>query len=195
MRSVAGWAVLSAVSAPVLLIGGWTAAAARQPPGYDALTDTISALAGQAATDRWLMSAALGGLGLCHLATATGLRAAAPAGRLVLALGGAATILVAALPVPRAGGSTAHGVAAGTAFLALALWPALAARANRPRPALLSPPMAVAGSAALLAAVGWFALELSGGTRVGLSERIAAGAQSLWPLAVVLNARRQSADG
>lgn len=190
MRSVPGWAVLSAAGAPILLIGGWTVAAARQPAGFDSATDTISALAAHGATDRWLMTAALGGLGLCHLATAAGLRPAAAPGRLMLALGGAATALVAAFPLPRDGGSTAHGLAAGTAFLALAGWPALAASRAQPRPALLAPPLALAGTVALLTVVGWFALELSGGTRVGLAERVAAGAQALWPLAVVLSARR-----
>lgn len=198
MRAVPGWAVLSAASAPVLLIGGWTVAAPRQPPGYDAGADTISALAAVGAADRWVMSAALAGLGLCHLATAAGLRPAATPGRLLLALGGAATILVAAFPLPRDGGSTAHGLAAGTAFVALATWPALAARRRRPTrppapaPPALAPALAVAGTAGMLAAVAWFALELSGGSRVGLAERVAAGAEALWPLVVVLVLRRRT---
>ncbi|MDP9417533.1 MAG: hypothetical protein M3P48_06825, partial [Actinomycetota bacterium] len=37
--------------------------------------------------------------------------------------------------------------------------------------------------------VGWFAVELrSDSPRVGLAERMAAGAQALWPLAVVAGA-------
>lgn len=39
------WGVLAAVAAPVLLVGGWSLAAARQPPTYDPRTDTLSALA------------------------------------------------------------------------------------------------------------------------------------------------------
>lgn len=183
MEPVPAWTVLSAATAPVLLIGGWTLAAGRQPAGYDAVTDTISALASAGATDRWLMTGALAGLGGCHLVTALGLRRAAPAGRLTLAVGGAATVLVAVFPLPRDGGSTAHTVAAGAAFLALAGWPALAA------------PRSVAGWAAtgtLLLLVGWFASQLSGGASVGLAERVAAGAQALCPLAAVLLARRQA---
>ena len=44
---------------------------------------------------------------------------------------------------------------------------------------------------ALLGLLGWFATELYGdGGLIGLSERVLAGSQALWPLAVVLLARR-----
>ena len=77
----------------MLLSGGWTLAAARQPHGYDAVRDTISALADVAAT------------------------------------------------------------------------------------------------AVLLGLMTWFAVELRG-EQTGSAERAAAGAQALWPLAVVLSTRR-----
>ncbi|MGB5017831.1 MAG: DUF998 domain-containing protein, partial [Candidatus Nanopelagicales bacterium] len=75
--------LVSATLAPVLLIGGWTLAARLQPAGFDSSTDTISALAGLGATDRWVMTTALLGLGACHATTASGLKAAAPAGRVL----------------------------------------------------------------------------------------------------------------
>jgi hypothetical protein len=40
----------------------------------------------------------------------------------------------------------------------------------------------------------WFAAELHGGQR-GLAERAAAGAQALWPLAVVVTTRRALSQG
>jgi hypothetical protein len=44
----------------------------------------------------------------------------------------------------------------------------------------------------LLGLLGWFGLEFfSDGPRIGLSERVLAGAQALWPLAAVLLARRR----
>jgi hypothetical protein len=44
----------------------------------------------------------------------------------------------------------------------------------------------------LLCLVGWFGAELTHeGPRVGLAERVAAGAQALWPLAVVFVLRRR----
>jgi hypothetical protein len=63
------WALLSSTAAPVLLIGGWTLAATRQPAGFDSTRDTISALAALDARDRWIMTVALAGVGVAHLAT------------------------------------------------------------------------------------------------------------------------------
>jgi hypothetical protein len=130
----------------VLLSGGWTLAAARQPHGYDAVRDTISALAARGATDRWVMTAALAGLGACHVITATGLRPARGAGRMVLAFGGVATVLVAAFPEPSQGGSEAYTVAASPAFTSLAIWPAFAVR-RVPGAPLLTPTACVAATA------------------------------------------------
>ncbi|MDQ3474767.1 MAG: DUF998 domain-containing protein [Actinomycetota bacterium] len=199
------WGVLSSAAAPTLLIGGWTVAAARQETRFDSLTQTISALAALDATDRWVMTAALAGVGLSHVTTALALRGAALPGRVVLAAGGVATLLVAALPLPTVlgdGGSTPHTVVAAISFGALAVWPALAMRANRTDnrivrttgPAKQKIPwglrrtVAVAATAVLLAGVGWFVSDLGQeGSQVGLSERVSAGAQALWPLAVVLS--------
>ncbi len=190
-----GWATASSVTAPVLLIGGWTVAAAVQEGGFDPAAETISALAAQGATDRWLMTAALAGLGACHVITALGLRPAALSGRIVLAVGGLATIAVAAFPLDAGGESTPHAVAAGIAFLALAVWPAVAVpRAavapERRVPWGLRPIVARVATAVLLGLVVWFALSL-GGPRVGLAERVAAGAQACWPLAVVMSVRAE----
>jgi hypothetical protein len=87
-RPVAGYGLVSSAVAPVLLIGGWTVAAARQQGGFDSLERTISDLAAYGADDRWIMTTALAGLGVCHLTTAAALRdAAGSAGRAVLAAG------------------------------------------------------------------------------------------------------------
>ena len=138
------WGLVSSAAAPVLLIGGWTVAAQRQRGDFDPVVETISALAAHGADDRWLMTTALAGLGACHLTTALALRAAASPGRVLLAVGGVGTMLV----------------AAGVVLLGL---------------------------------VGWFFVELVADTdRVGLSERVAAGAQSLWPRAAAWGARRLS---
>jgi hypothetical membrane protein len=118
------WARVSSLLAPVLLIGGWTLAAARQPAGFDSVQGTISALAALDASDRWVMTLAIAGTGACHLVTASGLRPAARPGRALLALGGAATLLVAAFPLPSGGGSSVpHGISAFVAFLMLSVWP------------------------------------------------------------------------
>jgi hypothetical membrane protein len=181
--------MLSAASAPVLLIGGWTLAASRQPGGFDSVTDTISALAARGATDRWIMTTGLAGLGVCHVVTALGLRPAALPARLTLGVGGAATILVAAFPQPADGSSTAHFWAAATGFVTLSLWPALAWWGT---PSPLPPVAGVVTAAGLLAIVAWFAVELSGkGGLIGLSERCLAGSQALCPLVTVWLLRRR----
>jgi len=172
----------------MLLVGGWTLAGFLQPPGYDPVRDTISALAAHGATDRWLMTAALAGLGGCHAVTAAGLGPARRAGRVVLGCGGVATVLVAAFPQPAHGNSTAHTAAASAAFIALAAWPALAWHRRIWAP-LLTRTTANTAAMVMLGLVVWFASELHGGQR-GLAERAAAGAQALWPLAVVHTSRR-----
>lgn len=194
-RALPWWAWCSATAAPVLLIGGWTLAAAAQPVPYDPVVQTISALAGLDAGHRWIMTSGLAGLGGCHLVTALGLRIAGRAGRATLAAGGVATALVAAFPLPRDGaGSTAHTVTAAVAFSALALWPALAGRGPAGVPAFRRA-LGVAASVVLLGLVGWFAVELAVGDRVGLAERVAAAAQALCPLAVVVSAGRGTTSG
>lgn len=168
------WTLVSAGVAPVALIGGWTWAASVQPRGYDPLRDTISALAAQGASDRWIMTIGLALLGACHLVTAAGLTDAGLVSRALLAVGGAATIGVAALPQPSSG----HVPAATLGFIALALWPAACQLPWR---------RSARGAAVLLLALlGWLVFELQGGGLVGLSERVVACAEALCPLAFAL---------
>ena len=199
MRPIPGWGVLSSAAAPVLLIGGWTLAARLQPGQFNQVTGTISALAAEDAGHRWVMTTALTGVGVAHLATALALRPAAPAARLLLATGGVATVLVAANPLPAGGGpAPEHALAAGVSFIALATWPAIswhrrqtAAVSAEPAAVPFRPAVALAASGILLGVLGWFFTELlQDSDRVGLSERAAAGSQALWPLAAVLLARR-----
>jgi hypothetical protein len=190
MRSkpVPWWAVLSSACAPVLLIGGWQLAAARQPAGFDPVRETISALASRGATDAWLMTTALASVGVCHMITAAGLVPVAAAGRVLLATGGLATVVLAAFRLPVTGDSVAHVAAAAVALSALSLWPALASRGGgRPRPGVWW--LAATG---LLGLLGWFGIEyFHASPRIGLSERVLTAAQALWPLAAVLLVPRQ----
>jgi hypothetical protein len=125
---------------------------ALQPAGYDSGRDTISALAGLGATDRGVMTAAFAGVGLCHLQTASGLRPARPLGRAALGISGAATLLLAAFPVPAIGVFDRHRLIAGIALAALCVWPALAARAGAPWG--LRPGVSLTATAVLLALLG-----------------------------------------
>lgn len=191
---VPGWALVSAVAAPVSMIGGWTLAGSRQQ-SFDAVGETISALAASGATAPWIMSAALAGTGIAHVVTAAGLRPVPRAARALQALGGAATVVVAALPVdvwPRA-----HGAAAAVGFGALALWPACAWR--RGHSGVLSPVVAAGVATSLVGLLALFVAELQGltpdsGAATGLAERALAGAQALWPLVVVVALRSGRTD-
>ena len=186
MTAVRRWGVLSGLLAPLLLVGGWTAAAALRPDAYDAVRRTISELAALGAPHRWLMTCAL----RRRRASVTAPRRRrcgrrpCPAASL-LALGGLATVLVAANPLPAGGGSSAaHTASAAVAFGALACWPALAWRRGPRTAVVLRLGPSLGAAAVLLAAVLWFAVELSAGAgRVGLAERCAAACRPCgrWP--------------
>ena len=90
--------------------------------------------------------------------------------RAVLAIGGVATVVVAALPQP----NTGHVPAATVGFLALAVWPGASRLRFRG---------ARATAVILLCLLAWLALELRGGSLLGLSERVLAGAEAFTPLA------------
>jgi hypothetical membrane protein len=192
VRGVPWWGLVSAAVAPVLLVGGWTVAAGLQPRSFSAVTGTISALAAQGAADRWVMTLALAGVGICYVLTGLALRPAASAGRLMLMTGGVATGLVAANPEPAGGGgSLPHTVWAAIGFVALAAWPLAAWKRGPSVPAALRPGVSAGAAGVLAGLLVWFGAELIGGGRqVGLAERVLAGAQAAWPLAVVLSCRR-----
>ena len=191
MTTVPRWGVLSALLAPLLLVGGWSVAAALRPDAYDPMRRTISELDAVGAPHRWVMTLALLGVGLCHGVTAAALRPAVVPGRAVLALGGVATLLVAANPLPAAGSSVAHTTAASVAFGALACWPLLAWRRDGRSGGVLGTAPRLAAAVVLLGTLAWFVLQLGSGTG-GLAERCAAALQALWPLVVVLLLRHDS---
>jgi hypothetical membrane protein len=203
--------VLTSAAAPILLIGGWTLAARLQSGHFDQVRETISDLAADDADHRWVMTAALAGVGACHVGTALALKPATRASRMLLGVGGIATALVAAYPLPVGRGpAPQHAAAAGLAFGALGAWPAISWRRARRRdiaggadvvaalrpeavPAPFRPEVAIPAGGVLLTALGWFLVDfVDGGERIGFSERVAAGLQAIWPLVAVLAARRSS---
>lgn len=186
------WGVVTAASAPILLVAGWTIAARLQPGGFDAVTETISDLAGADASQRWVMTTAILGTGACQVATAVALRPAALPGRLVFAAGGVCTILVGLNPLPTAGqAATVHAVAAAGSFAALATWPLASWRRGESVPRGLRRGVALSAGCGLVAVTAWFFRDaVAEGATVGLSERAAAVLLNLWPLAVALSVWR-----
>lgn len=187
MKAIPWWAVAAAVACPVLLIGGFSVAAALQPASYDPVRNTISQLASQGATDSWVMTSALAGVGLCYLVVALGLWPARRVGRALLAAGGVATMLIALFQEPRHGYSYRHEIAVILTVLACCSWPAFAwGRSERLLLLRRLPSFTAAGVSLGLA--GWYALE-SHGTLLGLAERCAAITPPLWLLAVVVTSQ------
>jgi hypothetical membrane protein len=188
VKVIPWWAVAAAGACPVLLIGGFAIATAIQPASYNPVHDTISELAGQGATNSWVMTSAIAGVGLCYLLAALGLHPAGGAGRVLLAGGGVATLAIAGFRQPAHAYSLAHELAVIAAALTCCAWPVFA---SYPRhPALLltrAPSLAAAG--VTLGLVTWYAVE-SHGALLGLAERCAAAAPPLWLLAVVVTSRR-----
>ncbi len=73
----------------------------------------------------------------------------------------------------------------------MAAWPVAGRIRGSEVPYGLRPAVAVSATAVMLGLLAWFGVELiSAGHQVGLAERALAGTQALWPLAVVLTARR-----
>lgn len=183
-----------AVLAPAVVLVGSGYAAAAQPPGYDPVRQTFSALADRGATDRWIMGATLLVLGLGYLVTAVALPAVPVRARLVLGAGGVGVALAALFAQPATGSSPWHMGSATLGWLAFTCWPLAMAR-RRADPPLLGRGPARVVTAVLAALMCWFVLELLlGGPRLGLAQRVVVVAQTVWPatVAVVLCTRPAS---
>jgi hypothetical membrane protein len=191
VKAIPWWAVVAASLSPLLLISGFFVATALQPDTYNPIRDTISQLAGQGATDSWVMTTAIAGVGLCYVLVAIGLRPAAGAGRVLLAGGGVATLMIAGFRDPRLGYSLAHELAVIATVLTCCTWPIFAAR-RQPPALLLTRTASFAAAGVSLGLAAWYALE-SRGALLGLAERFAAVAPPLWLLAVVVTTRRSVA--
>jgi hypothetical membrane protein len=179
-------AIYSAWLAPLLFIGG-TTIAGLMSPGYDPVRQTISELAAGDAPTRVFVTVLFVLTGLCHLVTVTFARGIGAAGRITFLIGALASLGVAAFPLPSvAGRSTIHNTFATIGFLLLALWPVLGMRFRHGFPWLLRPAGSILGTV-ILAAVGlWFlAVWLTHSSPyIGVLERFAADAESLWPAIV-----------
>lgn len=181
--------MVSSAAAPVLLASGWTAAARLQPPSYDPVADTVSALAALGAAHRWVMTLTFATVAACEFVTGLALRPASLPGRLILMAGGVAGVLVAVSP-EYDGGSLPHAIFAVTGLCALSVWPAGAWRRGPAVPWALRPATAACAVAVLLALLAWFAMELiTGAGQAGLAERVLGVAQASWPFAVAVSCR------
>ena len=190
-RPVAGWAVITALLAPVLLVGGWLIAGVLQPASYSPMRETISALAGQSGTDRWVMTTALLLVGGCQVATGAGLTAVRLPARLLLVLTGLSTIGIALSPQPATGPTSRHLVFAVSCVVTTAAWPVLVARRGPARSWILGVSGCAAATAAFAGLSCWLLVAArTGASDLGMVERLTSGTQGLFPLVIALALRR-----
>ncbi len=155
------------------------------------------------------MTGALYAVGLGNVLTASALCGLRRSSRLLLAAGGLAGIGVAVFPQPHSGSSALHIGCAAASIVILAIWPATV-RVDEPttsptdglstaltdghaRSTLLSKPLSLFVAAALLGLDTWLFAAGHGSGQLGVAERVATGAENVWPLAVVVALRREPA--
>ena len=122
------WAIISAGLAPILLTGAYLMAGILQPASYSPVRSTISVMAGQAGTDRWVMTGGIVLTGGCYLVTAAGLTGVRASARALLIVAGLAGIGIAASPEPARGATPRHLAWTVLGAVTIAVWPAFAAR-------------------------------------------------------------------
>jgi Protein of unknown function (DUF998) len=199
-RPVPAWAAGTALLTPVVLVGGWLIAGALQPASYSPMRETMSVLAGESGTDRWVMTAALLLVGSCQIATGAGLTAVRISARVLLILTGLSTLGIAATPEPVTGPTSRHLAFAVSCVVTTAVWPVLVARRTPAQSWILS----VYGCATVTVVFAglscWLLIAArGGGGDLGMVERLTSGVQGLFPLVVVLalrqTTRAQTAGG
>ncbi|NQW73617.1 MAG: DUF998 domain-containing protein [Actinobacteria bacterium] len=181
-------ALYAALLAPIATIGSWFVSPLMWSD-FNSIRQTISALAARGSPSRYVETTAFVVSGLCYIVVAVSITDLGALGRLALAVGGIALLGVAAAPLSSPeGNSVAHSRVAGVYFLAMALWPVAGLVTTAGAPYLLTPLGATLSSVFLLFLLGVFVVNLRRQSGfVGLTERIVAGAMSIWPLVLVLS--------
>ena len=194
-------AIVSAYLTPVLFIGG-TIVAGIMTPGYDPVRQTISELAAGDAPARVFTTIIFVATGLSHLVTIAFARGIGIPGRITYLAGALASLAVAAFPLPSVAGTSAvHNTAAIIGFVLLAAWPVLGMRFRPDFPWLVRPLGSILGTVILTAiCLSFLVVWLSHSSPyIGVLERMAADAESIWPAVVVtalaLRARQLKSKG
>ncbi len=194
-RPAPGWAVSTALLAPVVLVGGWLMAGALQPASYSPMRQTMSVLAGHSGTGRWVMTAALLLVGSCQIATGAGLTAVRMPARVLLILTGLSTLGIAATPEPATGPTSRHLAFAVSCVVTTAVWPVLVARRAPAQSWILSACGCATVTVIFAGLSCWLLIAArDGGGDLGMVERLTSAVQTLCPLVVALALRQTARD-
>jgi hypothetical membrane protein len=188
-----GWTVISAALIPGVLVTAFLIGEAMQPTSYSPIKQTMSVLAGQNATDSWVMTGALFVVGGCQLLTAMGLTSVGLPARILLMVTGLCSIGVAASPEPVTGPGARHLICAALCAATSAVWPALIAWRTAERPLILSVCESWAVTIVFAALLCWLVIETQGGGDLGLAERLTSSIEGVWPFVVAVLLRRATA--
>jgi len=189
--------LVGAIAAPIISIVGQLIALMTWPD-YDSVKQTISELAaGDAPTQFWV-ELIFCGTGVGFLLVAVFTPAIAMAGRALIFIGGLAFFGVAVFPLETmaAYSSIGHRLSAMIGFIALAAWPLVGMRRDERLPWVIRPLGSLGITAVMAACCFWFLGVWSHPELgyVGVTERLAAGLEAVWPLVVVVmlwNAQKQ----
>jgi hypothetical protein len=151
---------------------------------------TISAMAGQAGTDRWIMTGGIIPVAGCYLVTAAGLTGVRAPARALLIVAGLAGIGIATSPESASGATPRHLAWTTLGAVTAAVGPAFAARRTSARPLILSVCGSAAVTAVFVALLGWLFIETRDGSVLGLAERLTSSIQTCWPFIIALALRR-----
>jgi hypothetical membrane protein len=192
-RTIARWTLWSAFLAPVSLVTCWIASGIVQRGNYNAVQQTISVLASDAATHPWIMTVGLYSVGTCQIVTALGLSVVRPWARIVLALGGVTGLGVAVFPqAQHGGGAVVHLTFATLCVSMLAVWPATMGTRAPSRPIVLSIRGSLFATFVFMGLLAWLYSAAHGGGALGVAERVDTTIGNSWPLVVVLAVRHAS---
>jgi hypothetical membrane protein len=175
-----------AVLGPVQSVVGWSLSAALWP-GYDPIVQTISELASPESPVRYLQSSFFILGALIDIVVALRFTVIARPARVLIFLGGLATIGLTIYPTPLVGVSEPHRVFATISFVIFSVWPVFGMRFTREWPPIVRPLASIIGTLILGAiAFGFLAIWTNPEIQTaGLWERAVTTSQAIYPALVI----------
>ena len=175
-----------AVLGPVQSVLGWSLSAALWP-GYDPITQTISELASPESPVRYLQSSFFILGALIDIVVAWKFTVLAKPARVLIFLGGLATIGLTIYPTPLIGVSEPHRVFATLSFVIFSVWPVFGMRFTREWPPIVRPLASIVATLALGAiAIGFLSVWTNPEIQTaGFWERVVTTSQAIYPALVI----------